>query len=42
VIAGSGDLIVNEALTIDGFTQPGAAANTIAANAGGLNAVHKI
>jgi hypothetical protein len=42
VIAGSGDLTVNEALTIDGFTQPGAAANTIAANVGGLNAVHKI
>ncbi|HRG15097.1 MAG TPA: hypothetical protein PLB00_03825 [Pseudomonadota bacterium] len=42
VIAGSGDLTVNEALTIDGFTQPGAAANTIAANVGGLNAVHRI
>ena len=42
VIAGSGEVTVNEALTIDGFTQPGAAANTIAANVGGLNAVHKI
>jgi hypothetical protein len=42
VIAGSGDLAVNEALTIDGFTQPGASANTIAASAGGLNAVHRI
>lgn len=42
VIAGSGEITVNEALTIDGFTQPGALANTIVANAGGLNAVHKI
>lgn len=42
VIAGSGDVTVNEALTIDGFTQPGASANTIAANVGGLNAIHKI
>ncbi len=42
VIAGSGEISVNEALTIDGFTQPGASANTIAANAGGLNTVHKI
>lgn len=42
VIAGSGEITVNEALTIDGFTQPGASANTIAANVGGLNVVHKI
>ncbi|MBK7146585.1 MAG: hypothetical protein IPH76_15740 [Xanthomonadales bacterium] len=42
VIAGSGEISVNEALTLDGFSQPGASANTIAANAGGLNTVHKI
>lgn len=42
VIAGSGDVTINEALSIDGFTQPGAVANTIAASAGGLDAVHKI
>lgn len=41
-IVGSGEITANEALTVDGFTQPGASANTIAAHVGGLNAVHKI
>ncbi len=42
VLGGTHELAVNQPLVIDGFTQPGARPNTIAASAGGLDAVHTI